>query len=63
MEQLKNLSVTKLGEPLAVSTEAVVEPEAAPVVEPVAEPQAETVVEPVVEQDVAPKTDNTQEKS
>ena len=46
VDALKNLSVTKLGEPLAISTEAVVEAEA--VVEPtvVAEPKA--VVEPAV---------------
>ena len=59
VEHLQNLSVTRLGEPLAVSTEAVAEPVVEPVVEAVVEPVAETVVE----QDVAPQADDTPEKS
>ncbi len=53
VEHLQNLSVTRLGEPLAVSTEAVAEPEAV----------VEAVAETVVEQDVAHRLTTRKKKA
>ncbi|XNM63646.1 hypothetical protein ACLK2H_23355 [Escherichia coli] len=67
VEALKILSVMKLGEPLAISTEAIVaEPEKPSLSQkPVVEP--EVIVEPatehVVEQNLAPQADEKKSKA